>query len=177
MPTQSGYGKIRRRPKMSVYGTESEFCYYGNIHESLSCNHAATTITSLEEKSALEVYLDLAKDMTTQNTCVDVFFFVPSLNSHAFLDTNSSTGRTAQKSHASSDNSAVYAELCRSTGGALHLFSGSLHLEDNVMRLRSVSTVIVVAYERADAMMVANKNEPLNRNCCTLCKQLREPKR
>jgi hypothetical protein len=39
-----------------------------------------------------------------QNTCVDVFFFVPSLNSHAFL----------------------------------HLFSGSLHLEDNLTRLTAI---------------------------------------
>jgi hypothetical protein len=39
----------------------------------------------------------------------------------------------------SNDNSAIYAEITRVTGGNLHLFFGSLHLEDNVDRLKSVS--------------------------------------
>lgn len=125
---------------MSIYGTESEFCYYGGISESLSCPQASSTITGPEEKSALEVYIALAQELASQNTSVDVFFFVPSLNSHAFMDPGSTASRTtsSQHHHASTDNSAVYAELCRNTGGGLHLFSGSLHLEDNVKRLRSV---------------------------------------
>lgn len=46
-------------------------------------------------------------------------------------------GRTA--------NSAVFAELTRSTGGNLHLFSGSLLLEDNLIRFNSVGIALIMA--------------------------------
>lgn len=148
----SGYGKVRRRPNMSVYGTENEFCYYGDLSAVLSSRLDSNTQASQEEKSALSIYVNLARDLARQNTCVDVFFFVPSINSHAFLDMGTTSPRTAatmqQKTHhASSDNSAIYAELCRATGGYLRLISGSCHLEDNVNRLKSVRAVYVICYE------------------------------
>jgi hypothetical protein len=48
--------------------------------------------------------------------------------------------RAPQKAMPSSDNSAIYGEICRLTGGTLHVFYGSFHFEDNCNRLNSVHT-------------------------------------
>ena len=128
---------------MSVYGTENEFCYYGGLSAVLASRLDANIQASQEEKAAMSMYVDLAADLARQNTCVDVFLFAQSINTHSFLDMGSTSPRAAaalqQKSQlAGTDNSAVYAELCRTTGGYLRLFSGSCHLEDNANRLKSV---------------------------------------
>lgn len=161
----------------------------------------------------LEEYIELGKQYHQQNTTVDIFYFVPSLNTivendlerWGYVDPNhptasqqrpssitpppTSTGvyrslsnssmpspqrpRTKltlnthhEQSHhpkgssypdiphmsprrsdivkCSNDNSAIYAEVTRITGGNLHLFFGSLHLEDNVDRLKCVSLPSVI---------------------------------
>lgn len=53
------------------------------------------------------------------------------------------TPRQADVLKCSNDNSAIYSELTRTTGGNLHLFFGSLHLEDNVDRLKSVGVLFL----------------------------------
>ena len=157
----------------------------------------------------LEEYIELGKQYHQQNTTVDIFYFVPSLNTivendlerWGYVDpdhhltasqqrpssitppppTSSGVYRSLSNSSmpspqrprtklslnthheqpkgsvypntsiphmsprrsdvvkCSNDNSAIYAEITRVTGGNLHLFFGSLHLEDNVDRLKSVS--------------------------------------
>lgn len=173
------------------------------------------------EADIIQTYINLGKQLLKQNTCLDVFYFSPSLNtivendlqrwgyvdphhpavptmthtqpstvlpppptappthhrtlSNGSISSVSSTnsarskvaltinttmesGQTVLKSPSfsgsntplqspkrsdiikcSNDNTALFADISRRTGGNLHLFFGSLHLEDNVSRLKSVS--------------------------------------
>jgi hypothetical protein len=195
----------------------------GNSKSSGSSSSSSSSLSESEMR-ILEEYIELGKRCHEQNTTVDIFYFVPSLNTivendlerWGYVDPHqhsaSSTGASQQRPSSltppppppptsgvyrslsstssmpspqrlrtklsvntsslhheqqqhqpylarggsspnippmsprrpdvlkcSNDNSAIYAEVTRVTGGNLHLFFGSLHLEDNVHRLKSVS--------------------------------------
>jgi hypothetical protein len=251
LPPSEGYGKIKRQPRPEVYGSPEEFLYYGSL-EAIIASQQSRSLTLLDitggpsagasglsesDLKAFHEYIDLSKQLLKQKTTIDIFYFVPSLNTivendlerwgyidpsnqlaHPLLLTretsrssqsmtpplpppplnsgsNTNTGsmaihrpQFANSSPAvisspqrprpklglntaipvdpvggkgtpvypggaypltsprrpdilkcSTDNSAIFSELTRTTGGNLRLFFGSLHLEDNVNRLKSVS--------------------------------------
>jgi len=158
-----GLGRTTRTPQSSDYGTEQEFPFYGALEEANEVITASlgqspdkknstvgvdgTIYHSPSRKPAteLDAYLELKKELVKGCICLEVFFFVPSLNCNASKSKKTSahqqtspTGTAAtaaQRPRAS--NSAVFSELTRATGGNLHLFSGSLLLEDNLIRFNS----------------------------------------
>jgi hypothetical protein len=131
-----GFGKIKRQLKTTLYGTEHEFPYYSALEIAAELNK------NQEEKDTLLNYVSLSNLLAENGTCVDIFI----------LNSTSTTRRDSTKSapvHSSGrqsqvppeigvENSALFAEICRRSGGSLHSFVGSLHIEDNIFRLQSV---------------------------------------
>eukprot|EP01041_Mallomonas_annulata_P005068 gene5066-10143_t len=111
-PPSLGYGRMKHREVMATYGTDHEIVLYGSLDTILS--HSKGGGGGGEEKEGMLVYKRLAEDCLRSNVCVDVFV---SAEGERFKDY------------------AMFAEVTSLTGGRLHSMSGSMTLEQNVVRL------------------------------------------
>lgn len=114
-----GFGRTTRAPQPSDYGTEREFPFYASLeasnetfprsgsdtsgnaspssgscsggahHSTVGVDGTVYMLPSQKGASELDAYLELKKDLLETNICLEVFFFVPSLNSNTTSRPNS----------------------------------------------------------------------------------------
>ena len=105
-----GFPKIHARERANLYGTENELNMYGATAANINASK------DKDEKQALEDFATVAEDCCRSCVCVDVVLCPGADPSHR--------------------DSAVLGSLCDTTGGALHLVTGSLLDEANALRVQ-----------------------------------------
>jgi protein transport protein SEC24 len=120
-----GYGRVPKiRETMSIYGTDSELFLYGALEKLEDIS------TDANEKRIFNEYISLA------NSCIESQISINILVTADTLDEFRDIG--------------LFSHPCELTGGRLFYLTGSLLIEDNILRLQSQlmsSIQTVTAYE------------------------------
>lgn len=121
-----GFGKVRIRETLSAYGAEAEHLLYA------STAVAAELVKSADDKAVLVKYLHLAEDCAKSNVSVEILLCA---DSDEYRDT------------------ALLGDICDRTGGALHMITGSMTIEENVQRLEQQLAHTVMQVRGSEAVM------------------------